>query len=288
MDDIEQQAYERNRARRQEDSDDLNREAAGVQGNRIARFKGDDAESRLGATNKKDEDVDEFAEFVLLELLASAQDIARLRTKIDLLDRASLEALRETDEKLDKARENLERTRDNAYQLPDGRKVYRTEDGKTVYDDRGNQVSPTAITPDAISEESPIWEMRQRAAERVEDLETQRQDIQDFRSRLDRTGKRLDDDNITQDELDELDKELESGMPAAVRRHHDRLTANDPNFRADPTRATTAAVEHDPRPGFVTAPKLGDSFAVAVAGLPDSSPPTTAAPSVQPRDEFTA
>ncbi len=282
---FEKQGYERQRARWEEDSDDLNREAAGVQGNRIARFKSDDADSRLGTTNKKDEDAGEFAEFVMWAL-ASSQDIARLRTKIGLLDSASLEALRETEGTLEGAREDLKHIRDNAYQLPDGRKVYRTEDGNAVYDDDGNQVSPSVIDPKNIPPEKSSWEKRQQAGERVEDLETQQQDIQGYRTRLDRTRKRLDDDNITQDELDELDKELENDMPDAVRQHRDRLAANDPDSKAEPTRTTSAAARHDAGPGFETAPEVGESFAVAVAGLPESPRPATA-PSAQPRDDFT-
>lgn len=284
--DFEKQSYERHRARREIDTDDLNREVAGVQGNRIARFKSDGADRHLTGTKNKDEGADEFAEFVLLAL-ASQQDIARLRFKIDQLDRASLEALRETEGKLVEARDDLKHIQDNAYQLPDGRKVYRTEDGNAVYDDGGNQLNPTDITPDDISEESPTWEQRRAAGETIENLAQEQESIETYRERLDRTRKRLNGDNITQDELDELDKELENDMPAAVRQHRNRLAADDPDPKAEPTRTTSAAAEYDAKPGFKTAPKVGESFAVAVAGLPESPRPATAAPSAQPRDEFT-
>lgn len=278
--DFAKQAYERQRTRWEQDFDDLNREAAGVQGNRISRFKGDDAGRHLTGTNKKDEGADELAEFVLSEMLTTQRDM--LLRRIDMLDRASFEALVETEKKLVQAREDLDRLRDNAYQLPDGTKVYRTEDGAAVYDDDGNRLGNDVIDPAAIPDNKPTWEDRQRRGERVDQFQRERRDIQDYRDRLDRARDKLGDDDLSSDDIEGVEQGIDETMPQSVRRHYDRLAGHDPDLSAGSGRTASAASAYVGKPNLGNNPTMADSFAAAVAGLPQSSRPAPDAPAAIP------
>lgn len=283
--DFEKRAYERQRARWEEDTEDLHRETAGVQGNRIARFKGDDADARLVAGKKRDADKDDLADFVLADILTTTRDM--LTRRIDLLDRASLAALRETDEKLQEAREDLARLQAHAYQLPDGTRVYRTEDGTAVYDEDGKLVGNDVIEPADIPNTKTSWEQFERGNDQLHTLQRERDEIGKYRDRLDRARDELDDDDLSQDDLKDLEKDLETAMPATVRQQYDHLSANDPGSKVSPARTASAATEHAGRPGFDSAPNVADSFAIAASGEAKSPQPSPTGPATRPGTDFT-
>ena len=259
--DFEKQASERQRARWERDNDDLNREMSGVQGNRIKRFSGETTEFRSG-TGKKDQATDDFTDFVLSDL----QRIEQIRHEIDLLDRASLEALRE-------AEERLEMIRRAANRATDGRRVYETEDGRYIYDKDGNEVARDKIDPAKWNSNGPTWE--RYVSDKREVKETK-----DFRTKLREQKARLEDDPSA-DELNDIEAELDAlkrNMPAGVRAHHNRLAVQDPN-----PRTASAAASYAGRAGFEKAPRLDIAFSASAKGIapPDAAPdPDSTAPAV--------
>lgn len=149
-------------------------------------------------------------------VLATTGQIAAFRTELDTYDSAVVEALLENEEALRIARQARDDILMRAYVLPDGRRVFRTEDGQRVFDEHGADVT-AEISPEEIDPSLTSWEKFQDADQSVQDLEAERQDLLDFQQRVDDARQRLDEGGLTADDLDEMRAELEADMPDAVR-----------------------------------------------------------------------
>lgn len=172
------------------------------------------------ANSKLDADrvEDDMLEFAATAILATADDIDQLRIRLDRYDAATVEALMENQEALDASRERIEEMLGEAYVLPDGRRVFKTNDGLRVFDEHGVELSAEDIDPDLIED----WRTKQEdyAAEReVEnDLLTERERLLEFQQRLDEARERLDDDGLTKGDIAGIEADLEALMPISAQR----------------------------------------------------------------------
>ena len=164
------------------------------------------------AEREGDEDVLAFA-----ALAFQAAEIERLRTRITEYDAATVEALQRNTEELAAAEARVQAMLDNAFALPDGRRVFRTENGQQVFDEFGDKVSEDKLDPDVIPEHRTSWEDYEEAVEEGERVRDERQDLIDYQERLDDARDRLDEGGLTEDELDDIAADLEASMPSAVR-----------------------------------------------------------------------
>jgi hypothetical protein len=214
---------------------------------------------------RKEREFENFARMVL----ASRERVEEFTKKLELLDQASAEALVESEEKLRKAKDDLQRLRERAYELttPDGgaMKVYR--DGRMVRDDDGAQVDPLLIKPEDIPESAPTWGDIQDKEATLRDAERQRREISEYRERLEKTRKRLDEGAVSEAELDKLNKDAER-MPALVREHYEQL-APDTKERAQVQDRTP---ESRSSGGLLSEARPTQPFAVAAAGLKPAVP----------------
>jgi hypothetical protein len=214
---------------------------------------------------RRERDFESFAHMVL----ASREHVEEFTKKLELLDQASAEALVESEEKLRKAKDDLQRLRDRAYELttPDGgvMKVYR--DGSAVRDDGGAQVDPLLIKPEDIPESAPTWGDIQDKENIVRDAQRQHRETVEYRERLDKGRKRLEKGAISEDELDELEKDVER-MPALVRKQYQQIAPDVKHHTSthdtEPESRSSGALLSEARP---TQP-----FAVAAAGLKPAAP----------------
>jgi hypothetical protein len=167
---------------------------------------------------RRERDFENFARMVL----ASRERVEEFTKKLELLDQASAEALVESEEKLRKAKDDLQRLRDRAYELttPEGgaMKVYR--DGSAVRDDGGAQVDPLLIKPEDIPEQCPKWEDRKAAGEHVTELEIRRDRILEYRNKIEHAEKRVKAGGISEKELNDMEAALDRNMPDEVRLHY--------------------------------------------------------------------
>lgn len=129
-------------------------------------------------------------------VLASDTAIASFTVKIDSYDAATVEALMENEQQLERVQE--------------------TEDGTRVFDERGKEV--TDFNPDEIEDWRPRWEVLQGLRQSQQDLVDERDQLHEYQNLIDETRDRLDDEGLTKDELDELEKRLEDNAPDAVKR----------------------------------------------------------------------
>ncbi len=138
------------------------------------------------------------------------------------LDHASLDALRENEEHLREAREELQRIRDNAYQIhmPDGtvERVYR--DGDKVRMESGAEVSPDIVRAEDLGNSRPTWQERTEATKRIDDLSTKHQEIVTYREHLHEADGRNKSGTLSADEIDALARDTERTMPESVRIHY--------------------------------------------------------------------
>lgn len=158
------------------------------------------------------------ADLVLEMALASPASVAEFRVRLDRYDEATVAALMKNDEALTDVRRNLASMFERAHVLPDGRRVFRTRDGLLVFDEHGNQVGIEVIDPSEISGTRPVWEDVTAARELEGRLIQERTELLRFQERIDAARERLDDKDLTQQELDELREDLEQSAPTAVLR----------------------------------------------------------------------
>lgn len=174
-------------------------------------------EERLRRDRKEDlaDDAGEVLDFALAVI--SASDATEFRLELDLYGTGAVAALQINEEEMALSRERLNTMLSKAYVMPDGRRVFKTEDGTHVFDENGVELDADTITPDAIADNyqrfEPYWSEKMH----FQALEQERADIIEYQDKLDAARDRLDSGEMTRKEFDELRDELKADMPDAVR-----------------------------------------------------------------------
>lgn len=150
---------------------------------------------------------------------ATANELEAFRTELNTYDVATIEALQANGAKLEHVEERLERFLQQAHVLPDGRRVFKTEDGLRVFDEFGAEQDVLEIDPIDIADELPRWETVEPVLLERDALLRERSELLDYQERLDQARDALDAGDITVDDFDALKEDLKSAMPDAVRSH---------------------------------------------------------------------
>ena len=153
---------------------------------------------------------------IVAAVLATDAQIADFTVKLDTYDAATVEALMENEQALERVRDEIRIMLDKAYVLPDGRRVFKTEDGTRIFDEHGEEV--TDFDPDEIEDWRPRYEGYKAIVAEEEALVEERNDLIEYQDLLDDTRERAGQEGLTNDELDELEQRLEANMPDAVKR----------------------------------------------------------------------
>lgn len=179
-----------------------------------ARLRAEQDKAAQEAERRRD------AEFIMaLEAaLAPPEKIASFTVKLDRYDTATVHALMDNERDLLDVREKIGGMLMKAHVLPDGRRVFKTEDGKRVFDELGVELKAEEITPESIADDKPRWEKFFGARNSEQRLVDERKDLVDYQDKLDRARERTKDPKLTEDELSALDKELGESMPDRVRK----------------------------------------------------------------------
>ena len=157
--------------------------------------------------------------FAAIEVIsATAEQVRAFELKLDRYDEATVSALLRNEHDLELVNERLNALLERAHVLSDGRRVFRTADGSRVFDEFGVEVSPDELDFDEIPEDGPTWEEYEREMNKRKSLLTERRELLDYQEELDKAREGLSDGEISQEELEELDADLETLMPEAVKR----------------------------------------------------------------------
>ena len=153
----------------------------------------------------------------LEEVLATAEQISQFNTRLDDLDTQTVHSLMENGQALDTVNERLRKMLDNATVLPDGRHVFKTEDGRRVFDEHGAEVPHDVIDPQTIEDSHPKWEAFKAGKATEFELEAERRRLLEFQAKIDGARTRVDKGAISAKDLDTLGADLEANAPPAVR-----------------------------------------------------------------------
>ena len=195
---------------------------------RHARWRREEDRHALNRNNEREErekarerdrieDQDAFMDFAFSFVIATDEQIAAFTVKLDTYDAATIEALMENEQALEQVREELRIMLDKAYVLPDGRRVFKTEEGTRVFDEYGEEI--TDFDPEQIEDWRPRWERFSDGLEKRDALEAERVEILDYQGELDEARERAAEDGLTEAELEDLELRIEQDMPDAVKRH---------------------------------------------------------------------
>lgn len=179
----------------------------------------------------------------------------RFQERLDRLDHASLEALRENEEQMREAKERLRKIQERAYEvtMPDGsvQRVYR--DGDKVRTESGAEVGRDVLRAEDIPDSASRWSDYNSGIAAVDDLERKRKAIVDYHKKIGEARDREASGDLSVDEIDKLERRLEAAKPQSVREHEQAI--NGPTL---PARTADA----EPQAGKI----LGQPFERAVSG----------------------
>ncbi|MFN3170701.1 MAG: hypothetical protein ACE37E_08410 [Hyphomicrobiales bacterium] len=184
---------------------------------------------------------DDFVDLAIPMVQATTAQIEAFTVQLDRYDAATVAALNRNANELELVRERIEDMLLRAHVLDDGRRVFRTQDGTKVFDEFGVEVAPETVTPDEIDPSAPTWEEYWSDRERHTELTQERQELLDYQERLDGTRERVTDGELSADELDALETELEELMPLAVQEELGLEPTQEPALEGDFVRATAPA-----------------------------------------------
>ncbi|MEM1151618.1 MAG: hypothetical protein AAGI03_13855 [Pseudomonadota bacterium] len=133
------------------------------------------------------------------------QEIAR---RLEEMQAANTEALIRNAEELEAVRTRLNAMLSQALVLPDGRRVFKTEDGTQVFDEHGQEVSPEVIDPASVPDRLPSWEEFETETAEHTRLEEERARLIERQQHLDEAETRLEDGELSEGDLDDLEAEF--------------------------------------------------------------------------------
>ncbi len=208
-----------------------------------ARLEG---ERRKRERERKDDEARDDLEGVAeVAIRATDAEIAAFTDRLDAYDAAVVEALHRNRVELERVQAEIDDMLAQAHVLPDGRRVFEMEDGRVI-DEHGQEIQPDVITSEEIDDTRPRGEAYLAARAEEARLAAEREGLLDYQHQLDETRDRLDDEDLTSEELEELGAVMDAAMPEAVRAALDGTDYARPDPAADQEPARTAtALDRD-------------------------------------------
>ncbi len=121
----------------------------------------------------------------------------------------TIEEIQKLQDLLDIAKAEHQVLLNNAHVLHDGRRVFKTKDGKHVYTEDGTELGKDVIDPDAISNDKTFYEAQQKSLKKIESLKNRLDAKHQKLERLDKDAETLNSDDLTPDKLDAIEGRLE-------------------------------------------------------------------------------
>ncbi|MEX0956391.1 MAG: hypothetical protein WDZ83_14425 [Rhizobiaceae bacterium] len=180
---------------------------------------------------------------VAVAALATNVELDRASLEMDIYKTATVDALMENEEQLKLVREQKRILLDQAYVLPDGRRVFKTEDGTQVFDEFGKEVDASIIEPDQIEDWRPFWEKYQSPFKAEQALDEERGELLEFQDLVDEMDAEIEEarqnGGMSRERLEEITMERNAAAPDAVKRRV------DPNYVVSAVQnKNTEDIEH--------------------------------------------
>lgn len=184
-------------------------------------------EERRRRMRRADRDMD--AAFNELVMAVYRETQTRLLEQFDTDQRASRLAVSEIDKRLVQlAREQAEAI-ERAVKLDDGRAIFLSEDGQSIYTEDGERLSDEVAAEllEGRGEElraGPSWEGFAAFSREREELLKERAEIIEWEQRREELRARVEGGELSQDELEALEREYEESVPDRVQAQRDAAT----------------------------------------------------------------
>lgn len=175
-----------------------------------------EADRRLKEDRREERIDGDLADLSSVAVMASDQDLAELRIALDRYDAATVEALMMNEQQLEEVRARIQGMLDEAYVLPDGRRVFKSADGR-VFDEHGIELGADELDPSLIEDWRPGYEEYRDAIELRSALNQERADLLDYQDRIDGAREKLEGDDVTEQDIKDIRDDLDTSMPMAVR-----------------------------------------------------------------------
>jgi len=144
--------------------------------------------------------------------------LAQLAERLDAHQLAVIEALQNNREELDLAEGQVDELLDRAYVLPDGRRVFKSEDGTRIYDEFGRELGDDEVDVNEIGDDTPNWEQYSAKVRKRDQLQTTRDKLLSYQERLDQAEEKIRNGTLSESEADDLDVMLDN-PPDLMRRY---------------------------------------------------------------------
>lgn len=252
---------------------DINNESAGRETGRIKRFS---ASSRYeGPESQKREKERKLSN--LMYLLQNPHYARLYRQAVDAVDeadRAAARALFKLERESEVAAQRLRELKEAAAQLPDGRRVFQSKNGR-IYTEDSEDVTHLRDAMTGLTDVSPSWEEFQDARDHAKDIERRKQEVKIYQLEIINPAKErlADTENpLSIEELEHLGT-LKDRAPSDVRAQYDTLEDTPIKTSNMPARNSVADElfgAYEPN-----APKVQNHFKAASDHEPYGSPATT-------------
>ncbi len=148
---------------------------------------------------------------------ATHEQLAVFSERLEQYDTATVRALMDNERALDEVRMEREALDARAFKF-DGRAVFKSQDGKHVFDANDAEIANTTLDPNLVPDGFPTREENKAVVDKENKLLQERQQIHDFQNRVDEARTEAGKDGVTVKKLDDLGADLDQAMPDAVRR----------------------------------------------------------------------
>lgn len=182
---------------------------------------------------ERDRDIEREALLdTVIVAMVSDTELASFEIENDLYKTTTVEALIENEEKLRLVDEELKTLLDQAYVLPDGRRVFKTKDGTRVFDE--HLVEVRDIDPDEIEDWRPHAERYEGPFKRKLVLTEERENLVEFQKLTDNVDAEIAEakrnGGMPSERLQELRAKLAEEAPDAVKA---KMSRNSPDQDAE-------------------------------------------------------
>lgn len=176
-----------------------------------------EVERRHKETLRSDRVEDNISDLAMTTALATEAQLVEFRVKLEDYRTATVESLMENERQLIAVRKRLDETLSEAFMLPDGRRVFKTEDGLRIFDERGVELSGKDIDPDMIEDWRPRAEGYLRDLMEERGLVADREQRLELLEKIDATEARIEEGRLTVEDMTALENALEAVAPIDIR-----------------------------------------------------------------------
>lgn len=189
-------------------------ERARIKHDQQLAFQRDQMQEKM---KRKQAERDENFDMFITIALASQADLQSFQNMLDDYEAKATQRILELQNKLDQQLSKQKEMLDNAYVLPDGRRVFKFKNTDKVIDEFGENVSPDKITANEIPDHHPDGEAYKANIDNIAQTRKDTKETIKFRDRVNEMQEELDQGKVSEDRLNDLKSEFDDIMPDSLR-----------------------------------------------------------------------